>query len=161
MKIQWLIPVIALLVVGTVAYNVTKCTSCKARSFTLDSLQDVSFLARKLDLNETQTLALQRLHADLATQLRDCCARHCEARARLMNALLAETNGTTQTEALVTEMCRAYEQSERATLAQLRQVRAMLNTEQRKQFETMISENMCPACNMPDGRVPPDPMTHK
>jgi len=77
--------------------------------------------------------------------------RHCAARARLVQALAGETNGTAQAEAVVTEMCRAYEQSERATLDHIRQVRAVLTAEQRKRFDAMISDCMCKPCSMHGG----------
>ena len=105
--------------------------------------------------------AIAQLHANLAVTLKDCCRRHCAARDRLGAALAAETNGTAQADAIVSEMCLAYEQSERATLAQIRQVRAILNPEQRKRFEAMISECVCQTCDMPGGKVPSGPMQHK
>ena len=161
MNRKCIIPLLATVVAGLVAYGVTRNAVCGKERACLNSLQDLSQLTRELGLSSTQAAAIAQLHANLAVTLKDCCRRHCAARDRLGAALAAETNGTAQADAIVSEMCLAYEQSERATLAQIRQVRAILNPEQRKRFEAMISECVCQTCDMPGGKVPSGPMQHK
>jgi hypothetical protein len=114
-------------------------------------LRDVSFLTRELDLSNAQADKLKRLHATLGERLSDCCTRHCAARARLGQAVAVETNGMMHAEAALTEMCLAYEQSERATLTHILAVRAVLNAEQMRRFDAMISDCMCKPCSMPGG----------
>ena len=160
MKRAWLVP-LALALAAALAAYAAAWHACGGRPAAVDRLQDVSVLAAKLGLSAAQAAEVRRLHADLAAELRTCCERHCAARARLGATLVAETNGTAQADALLAEMCRAYEQSERATLAQIRQVRAVLNPEQRRRFDALISDCVCQPCDMPGGRVPPaSPAAH-
>ena len=161
MNRKCIFPIMAAVVAGLVAYGVTRNMACGRERSCLNALQDLSLLTRELGLSRTQATAIAQLHANLAVTLKDCCARHCAARARLGAALASETNGTAQADAIVTEMCRAYEQSERATLEQIRQVRATLNPEQRTRFDAMISECVCQTCDMPGGKVPSGPMKHE
>jgi hypothetical protein len=152
---------VAVLATAVAAYHITKSVACGRTAPSIDCLQDVSFLARKLELSDAQAAAIKQLHAGFAMQVRDCCACHCAARARLGEALAADTNGTAHADAIVTEMCRAYAQSERATLDQIRRVRAVLNAEQRRRFDAMISECICQTCDMPGGKTPSGRMKHE
>jgi Spy/CpxP family protein refolding chaperone len=122
---------------------------------TLAGLQDLTRLTRSLDLSEVQAREIKAIHASLGAKLSDCCVRHCAARARLGQALAAETNGAGRAEAVLAEMCRAHEQSERATLDHIRQVRAVLTVEQRQRFDEMIADCMCRTCNMHGGAACP------
>ena len=153
---KWILPIGVALAACLVAYGVTRHALCGRLAPSVDRLQDVSFLARELRLNDTQAGEIKRLHTILGAKLNDCCMRHCAARARLGAALASETNGTAQAEAVVAEMCRAYEESERATLDHIRAVRAVLNAEQRKRFDTMIADCMCGTCSMPTGTMKRD-----
>lgn len=149
MNRKWIIPLIVVVAVGVLAFGITKITTCSRSAPSIDRLQDVSFLSRELSLSKAQAAEIKQLHLTLATKLNDCCMNHCAARARLGQALASESsNGTAQADAVVTEMCRAYEASERATLDQIRKVRAVLNVNQRKRFDAMISNCMCQTCNM-------------
>ena len=148
MNRNWIVPVVAALAVGVVAYGLTRYALCGRHNPSLDRVQDVSFLTRELGLNDDQAQEIKRLQATLVAKLQDCCLRHCAARARLGQALAADTNGRAQADIVLKEMCRAYEESERATLDQIRAVRAVLNAEQRRRFDTMISNCMCKPCSM-------------
>ena len=156
MNRKWIIPLAAGVAAGLVAYGVTRNAVCGRTGPDLDRLQDVSFLARELGLSDAQANAIKSLHTALGAKLNDCCTLHCAARARLGQALAGETNGTAQTEAVLAEMCRAYEQSERATLDHIRQVRAVLNAEQRQRFDAMIANCMCRTCSMQGCNMPPE-----
>ena len=160
MNRKWIIPVLAAAAAGVFAFGVTRHAVCRAAGPGLDRLRDVSFLTRELSLSDAQADKLKRLHATLGERLSDCCTRHCAARARLGQAVAAETNGTSQADAVVAELCRAYEQGERATLTHIRAVRAVLNDEQRRRFGKMISDCMCKPCSMHGGscRTDADPM---
>jgi len=138
----------AAVVVGLVAYVVTRNSVCVRSATPVDRLQDVSFLVRELRLSDEQANKVRNLHVSLGAKLNDCCARHCAARARLGQALAADTNGSAQADLVLEEMCRVYEQSERATLDHILAVRAVLNEEQRRRFDAMISACMCQPCGM-------------
>ncbi len=151
MNAKWIIPCVAAVAAGVVAYGLAKSATCGRSAQSVDRLQDVSFLVRELGLNDAQTREVQGLHTTLGTQLSASCSRHCAARMRLGQALAVETNGNARADFVLEEMCRAYEQSERATLNHIRAVRAVLNAEQRRRFDAMISDCMCQPCSMEGG----------
>ena len=141
-----------LLALGVAAFGLTRSLRCKDAGPGLDRFQDVSFLTRKLGLNESQAREIKALHGVLGAELSGCCERHCAARAQLAKALVCETNGTGAADAVLLEMCRAYEQGERATLANIRKVRSVLNADQKRKFDEMITRCMCRECPMTSGK---------
>lgn len=156
MKKRWLIPVLVVVVIGALAYGLTRWAVCSRCRPAPNRLEDVSFLSRELRLNEAQAREIAKLHGSLNAKLADCCQRHCVIRARLGPALCNETNGTVQARMIVAEMSRAYEASELATLDHIQRVRALLNSEQKKRFDELITECVCKSCSMCDGRVEAD-----
>ena len=152
MNRRTIVSVLAILAIGMLAFGVTRyMTRHGARgrpAVSLDCLQDTSFLTRQLSLSEAQAREVQAMHAVLAAKLDECCARHCAARARLAEALAGETNTSAQADAAMADMCRAYEDSERATLDHMRQMRAVLNTQQRRRFDAMMADCLCRTCAM-------------
>lgn len=153
MKRRWLIPALVAVVIGALAYGLTRWAVCNRCSPLPDRLEDVSFLSRELGLTETQAREIRPLQVALGAKLTDCCARHCASRARLGKALSNETNSAAQAQALVAEMCRAYEASELATLEHIQRVRELLNPEQKKRFDELITECVCGSCAVCGGRV--------
>lgn len=151
MKHTWIIPLIAAIAVGALAFTVTRRACCGRAGATLDRLQDLSYMSHELHLSGEQVVKLQALHAALGHRLGDCCARHCAARARLGQALVSATNDDVLAEACLAEMGRAYEESERITLGHIRQVRSLLDPDQRKRFDEMIAGCMGGICSMPGG----------
>ena len=149
MNRRWILPVLLALVAGVLAFGISRRVSCRTVEDPMERLRDVSFLVRELKLSGEQEKEVRALHAELGNKLGECCARHCAARARLGQALTAGTNGEAQAELVVTEMCRAYEQSERAALDHMRRMRGLLNEEQRRQFDRMVQDCMGGTCNMP------------
>lgn len=153
MKKRWLIPVLVAVIIGAMAYGLTRWAACSQCQPSPGRLENVSFLKRELRLNEVQSCEIAKLHGFLNAKLADCCQRHCAVRARLGQALGNETNGTVQARMIVEEMCRAYEASELATLDHIQRVRALLNPEQKKRFDELITECVCESCAMCGGRV--------
>lgn len=149
MKKPWILAALAACIAGLLAFGVVRHLACARAEASIDRLQDVSFLTRALHLSEKQAAEIRSLHTALGNTLSDCCQRHCTARAQLAQALSVETNDLAQADAVVTEMCRAYEESERAALRNLRAVRAVLTLAQRTQFDRMLAECLCRQCNMP------------
>lgn len=151
MNPKWIATGVVALAVGALAFGFTRGVVCKGSGASLDCLQDVTFMTHELKLSDAQAAEIKALHSTLGAKLNDCCTRHCAARARLGQALADGTNGSVQADAVVADMCRAYEESERATLDHLRQVRAILNAEQRGRFDAMIADCLCGPCSMPGG----------
>lgn len=143
MNRKWTILAIAALALGALAFGVTRHAVCRDSGTPQERLQDVSRLSRSLDLSDAQVEQIKALHTALGSQVNDCGVRHCAARARLSEALANETNGVAHADAIVAEMCRAYEQSERATLNHIRAVRALLTAEQKRRFDVMVSRCVC------------------
>jgi hypothetical protein len=106
----------------------------------------VSFLQRELNLTDVQLSQLKELHGNLAARLDECSVRHCGARMRLGQALADGTNGNARADAVVVEMCRAFEESERATLDHIRRVHALLDTSQRARFDELLVVCLCQSC---------------
>ena len=148
MSLKRMIPWVAAVAAGVVAYGVARNAVCDRSDVSLDRLQDVSFLARELELNDAQVREIKRLHTTLGVKLNDCCRRHCAARARLGNMLSTETNETDRTREIVGQMCRAYEESELATLDHMQQVRALLKPEQKRRFGALIGRCLCKSREM-------------
>ncbi len=146
MNRKWTISVLAAAAAGVLAYGATRHAVSRPAGPGIDHLRDIAFLTRKLNLNDAQVHELRRLHTALGLTLNDSCTRHGAARMRLGRAVASETNGMMHAETALTEMCLAYEQSERVTLAHIRAVRVLLNNEQRRRFEEMISECLCRPC---------------
>ena len=153
MKRQWLIPLLVAVVIGAMAYGLTRWVACTRCRPSPDRLENVSFLSRELGLTETQAQEIRQLQTLLGAKLTDCGERHCAARVRLGKALSSETNSAAQAQALIAEMCRAYEVSELATLEHIQRVRELLNPEQKRRFDELITKCLCGSCAMCGGRV--------
>lgn len=155
MSRRWIIPVALGVIASIVAYGLTKHFACGTCLPTINRLQDVSFLTRVLQLTEAQAREIRSLNLALGTKLDSYCRRHCEARASLAQTLADGTNGLNQADALLIEMSRVYEESERASLSNMRAVRTVLNAEQRPQFDRMLADCLCRPGRMPgaDGRM--------
>ena len=146
MTARWMMPLLVVVAAGGIGFGVTRHMVCRPTGSSLDRLRDVSFLRRELNLTDVQLSQIKTLHETLATRLDACSVSHCGARARLGQSLADETNGNARADAVLAEMCRAYEQSERATLDNIRQVRALLDARQRERFDKMLSACLCRAC---------------
>ncbi len=131
---------IAALAFAAGVYRETRHTE----SFSLEHLQDSSRMVQTLNLDPPQAQQLEMLNAGLRKQLQGTCQRNCEARRKLAAAI--EEGSETDHETILKEMCEAYEASERATLAHLQAVRAILDSEQRATFDELVSRCLCGGC---------------
>jgi hypothetical protein len=148
MRRRWLILLAVTAVAAAIAYGIAHRCVCGRAAPTPSQLGDMSFLTRELTLSAAQTTAIRGFNTALAGQLTECCARHCDARARLARTALDDTNDPARTDALLVEVSRAYADSERATLDHIRQVRTVLTAEQRRRFDTLVDTCLCRTCNM-------------
>lgn len=152
MNTRWLIPLLALIAAAVVAYAVARRTACCPRSPAPEAWQDVSHLEHELRLTDAQAGRARRLHAEFCARLTECCARHCAARALLTEALPLGTNAEATADAIISDMTRAYRDSERATVDHLREMRAMLTPEQSRRFDALVAEQIGKTCSMPGSR---------
>jgi hypothetical protein len=146
------------LVAAAAAYGVTRRLACRADGVEIDKLQDVAYLSGALGLSPAQADKIRALHGELGSNLTACCARHCEARARLAQVLTNDADEATL-ERCLDDMSAAYKDSERSTAQHIRQVRAALTPAQRRRFDDMLSGCLCRPCDMPAGSAgaPPGP----
>lgn len=151
---RWILPVALAVAAGVVTYALFWHSTRSRSRFSLDSLQDVSFLTRQLQLTRDQAREIKALHAALGAELDTACRAHCDARARLGQALAGDAAAGPAVDPIVQDMASAYEDSEWATLNHIRAVRALLTPEQRTRFDSMITNGMCGPCNMPGGKAP-------
>ncbi len=147
MKTKWIMSLLVVVVAGGLAFGVSHYLACKTTGTVgLDRLRDLTFLERELKLTDAQISRIKALHGELAAQLDSCTARHCGARMRMGKALSDGTNIQARADALLAEMCSAYEDSERATLNHILQVRALLDERQQERFDTLITACLCQSC---------------
>lgn len=111
------------------------------------SRNNISFLSSELSLTEEQTEKISGLLSSFEQQLEASCARHCAARSLINRVLSDQAAGQDQEDAIVSELVRAYEAGERAALENIRDVRAVLNADQRKRFDELILKCVCKSCS--------------
>lgn len=150
MKSAWTIPLCIAVAVGTLAFAAARCIVCRCPAPSRAELGDVRALTRTLGLTPSQATALQALQARYGAKLSECNATHCSARRGLAAEISEEAGSAERTDASVAELCRAYERTERLTLAHLRAVRALLNPEQRTKFDALMMRCRCSSC-IPQG----------
>lgn len=119
--------------------------SHQAESFSLDRLQDTSYMTQRLDLDPPQAQQFALLNAQLREQLRTTCQRNCTARRELVAAV--DTEDATDHEAILKKMGEAYEDGEQATLEHIKAVRAILDTQQRETFDLLVGRCLCGGCD--------------
>ncbi len=147
MKKKWMMSLLVVVAVGGLAFGASRYFACKTTGTVgLGRLRDLTFLERELKLTDAQVSRIEALHGELTAQLDSCTARHCSARMRMGKALSEGTNIQARADALLAEMCRAYEESERATLNHILQVRALLDARQQEHFDALLSACLCQSC---------------
>ena len=135
---------VAIIAVAALASGATHWALCRHKAVEQTQLADAQFLAQHLGLSPSQTDAIGKLQNAVTTQLADCCARHCAARAQLGQTLA----GGAGSDALIKAMAQAYEESERVTWAHIQQVRALLTPAQQVRYDELIGRCVGGACNM-------------
>jgi hypothetical protein len=147
MKRAWMMFCLGALLSGLVAFGTAYKLVCwHAENGHAGGLPDAASLARTLDLDADQREALAILQAEWAPALRRECARSCKAR-RTVAAVIAEPEvDDDRLDALIKELCCAYESGERVTLAHIRAVRDLLTPSQRDAFDAMLSRCLCESC---------------
>ena len=147
MRSNLITALVVLCVAALFAFGVGRSMRCSKPSSSMDVLQDVSWLSQQLNLSSEQVAEVRKLQQDLRTRLEDCNSASCAARCQLGSALFSDTNGSAQATALVESMCKAQAESERATLEHIQSVHKLLNAEQQKQYEELVSRCVCSSCS--------------
>jgi len=151
MKMKLILAWLAIIAVAALASTVTHLTICGRNTIAQDHLGDAKFLAQALGLSPAQAQELGQQQAAVDAKLADCCARHCAARAGLGKVLAGGTNGLAQAQALIKEMSRAYEESERLTWEHIQQVRSVLTLAQQARYDALVTRCVGGTCNMDVG----------
>jgi hypothetical protein len=111
----------------------------------LDQLRDAKYLKSALGLTDEQAASIQSLQEEYISELEECCGRHCQARAKLGEAMFADS-GTDVLHATVESMCRAQIDSEMATITHIRKVHDSLTPDQQEKYERMVTGCVCGSC---------------
>jgi hypothetical protein len=127
-------------------YAVAHRLACPTPRSDLERLQDVSHLAKALDLRPEQVKTMESLQSRLCTQVAAYCARHCACRKELAGALVAEPFDPARTRELQESLCRSYADSEMLAIEHIRNLRGILDVRQRAKFDRMIKESMAGSC---------------
>jgi hypothetical protein len=116
--------------------------SCCSSSAVVDN---VAFLTKELDLKPEQAGEIRKLVSELESRLESQCSSQCRSRTSIAEVVVLES-GQEREEAVIAEMGRAYMESERATIDNIRKVRALLNPVQKARFDELISACVCESC---------------
>lgn len=160
---RYFIPLLVLCLAGVVAFAIASRSSTTA-GISLDCLNNTDLLARKLSLDARQAAELAKLQADYKTRLDAAGIAHCAACCGL-RTILFDGNNDEKIKAQVEAMSSAQKESELLTLKHIRDVYALLNADQKKDFEKLVkiciggcsSSGKC-ACNCggAPGTMPPE-----
>jgi hypothetical protein len=117
-------------------------------------VHDVGWLASELGLSDQQKQRLRLLHRRWRAEMESFCATHCAARFALGEELARPEPDVEVARAQVERMNAVQAEAERATLAHILQVRALLNEQQGQRYAAMIHKQVCTVC--PLGLHQPD-----
>ncbi len=117
---------------------------CQRGVVPLARLSDTEFLAGELGLSPEQSKALRIRQEALGARLSECCARHCDFRARLAASL----DGGGDARELIAAMGREYVESEQLTWEHIRDVRGLLDAGQRRRYDALVTRCFGGECNM-------------
>ena len=144
-----LVAAVIILVVGaSLSFALARWAGRHRSPVTAANLQDLGWLRHKLNLDESQSRAIGQLEAGFRAKLDTCCAAHCAARIALGDELANPKPNPEKARACVDRMNTAQADSERATLAHILEVRALLNETQARQYSALVRNQVC---NMPMG----------
>lgn len=132
-------------IVGMAAFMAARSIGCSCCSSSA-GVDNVSFLAKELELTPEQAGQIRNLVSELESKLENQCSTQCKSRTAISEVVALESAGREREEAVIAEMGRAYMESERATLDNIRKVRALLNPAQKKRFDELILACVCESC---------------
>lgn len=131
-----------------VGYSVARMWVCRVPVSDIGRLQDISHLARALDLRPDQVATIGALQKRLCGHLAACSMRHCTCRREMASVLFAEPFDAARVREIRESLCRAYADSEMAALEHIRNIRDVLDARQRTIFDRMIVEALAKPCGV-------------
>ena len=115
---------------------------------TATNLHDPAWLKRALNLSDEQAREVEKLEAVFRRELGAACVTHCAARMALGDELAKAQPDVEKCHGSVEKMNSVQADAERATLAHILKVRALLDEQQARRYSTLIHDQVC---NMPMG----------
>jgi hypothetical protein len=115
---------------------------------TTANLHDPAWLKNALGLNDQQAREVESLESGFRKELNSSCATHCAARMELGDELAKAKPDVEKCRGCVEKMNGVQADAERATLAHILKVRALLDEAQAQRYSTLIRDQVC---NMPMG----------
>lgn len=145
-----ILALIALVVVisASLSFGVARWVALQRRPLPVIRLHDAAWLKRELKLGTEQARTVEKLESEFKAQLDASCVAHCAARFALGDELMKPQPDTATCQALVEKMNSTQAEAERATLAHILKVRALLNDEQARRYSQTIHDQVC---SMPMG----------
>jgi|GEM_PF-1625879 len=104
-----------------------------------------SWLSAALELSPVQRAALEEYEREYQEVLATQCARHCAAKAKLLDGLFTPSAEAAATDPLLDAMAAAQRACECATLEHLRRVHSLLTPAQQQRFRSEVLAGVC-AC---------------
>lgn len=138
------------LIVATTAlsFAVARWAAIRCQPTASASLHDPGWLRRQLNLSDAQTSEVEKAEKEFQAKLNSFCAAHCTARMALGDELAKPSPDAEKARGYVEKMNAVQADAERATLAQILKVRALLNEQQAQRYSAMIHDEVC---SMPMG----------
>jgi Spy/CpxP family protein refolding chaperone len=133
------------LFVSSLSYGVASWCVHRFVSRGMADLNDTPWLKRELNLTDSQTAAIDKLDQEFRVKVDHCCDVHCDARFALGAELAKPQVDLTRANSCVDRMAAAQADSERATLAHILRVRALLTPAQQQQYAALVSQQICAA----------------
>jgi Spy/CpxP family protein refolding chaperone len=136
---------IAALVVAMTAlsFAVARWTAMHCQPAAPVNLHDPAWLKRQLNLSEAQAAQVEAAEKDFQKSLDAFCAAHCAARMALGDELARPAPDPDKARAAVEKMNAVQADSERATLAHILKVRALLDPQQAQLYSAMVHDQVC------------------
>ncbi len=99
-----------------------------------------------LRLSASQKAQIQKLEQEYRAKMRDCCARHCAARAKIGEILRRSNPSGEELQKLARDVGRAYSDSEEATVRHILEVGQVLAPPQRDVFLQKVAAQVSATC---------------
>jgi Spy/CpxP family protein refolding chaperone len=134
----------ALVAVTTaLSFAVARWTTVHGQPAAAVNLHDPAWLKRQLDLSDAQAAQVEAAEKEFQKSLGAFCAAHCAARMALGDELAKPEPDLATARADVEKMNAVQADSERATLAHILKVRALLDPGQAQRYSAMVHDQVC------------------
>lgn len=146
-KILTLIAVVVVISTG-LSFAMSRWLITRRQSPPTVNIHDAAWLKQQLNLTEAQARDVETLEREFQTKLNASCTAHCAARFALGDELMKPKPDPEKARTAVEQMNQVQAEAERATLAHILKVRALLTDEQARRYSTIIHDQVC---SMPMG----------